>query len=157
MDDSDLTAYVGRVHGRSREVAERLTDAYLGWRPRSGEFTTGELVMHIANSRLMNLMRLGGLAHVYGGHAVPPGATTGDLLDALDSSAREVATRLAAIDLRRPVAIAPMGSGFGWQIVVGGLIEHEVHHRSQLCEYLSAAGIDPPALYGLHVEDLPRG
>jgi uncharacterized damage-inducible protein DinB len=31
-----------------------------------------------------------------------------------------------------------------------------VHHRSQLCEYLSGMGIEPPPLYGLHVEDLPR-
>jgi uncharacterized damage-inducible protein DinB len=43
-----------------------------------------------------------------------------------------------------------------YQIVVSGLIEHEVHHRSQLCEYLTAAGVSPPALYGLHEEDLPR-
>ena len=40
--------------------------------------------------------------------------------------------------------------------VLGGLAEHEIHHRSQLCEYLSGAGIEPPALYGLHAEELPR-
>jgi uncharacterized damage-inducible protein DinB len=44
-----------------------------------------------------------------------------------------------------------------WRILLNGLIEHEVHHRSQLCDYLSAAGVEPPALYGLHAEDLPRG
>jgi uncharacterized damage-inducible protein DinB len=157
MDDAELVAYVSRVHGRTREAAERLTDALVGWRLRPGEFTAGELVMHIANTRRMNLMRLGGLPHFYQGHAIAPETTTVDLLEALDSSAEDVATHLAEMDLDQPLAIAPMGSGFGWQVVLGGLVEHEVHHRSQLCDYLSAAGIDPPALYGLHVEDLPRG
>ena len=49
-----------------------------------------------------------------------------------------------------------MGEIEAWRRVMGGLIEHEVHHRSQLCEYLSANGIEPPPLYGLHAEDLPR-
>jgi uncharacterized damage-inducible protein DinB len=157
MDDADLVAYVSRVHGRTREAAERLTDALVNWRPRPGEFTAGELVMHIAGTRRMNLMRLEGQARVYRGHAVDPEATAADLLAALDSSAEAVVARLSDMDLTRPLAIAPMGSGFGWQVVLGGLIEHEVHHRSQLCDYLSEAGIAPPALYGLHVEDLPRG
>lgn len=156
MDDAGLIAYVERVHGRTREVAKQLPDRLVGWRPRPGEFSAGELVLHLVNTRRMNLMRLAGEPHLYAGHAVPFGARSADLLAALDSSAAEVAEHLAATDLAGPVAIAPMGSGFAWQIVLGGLIEHEVHHRSQLCDYLAAAGIEPPALYGLHVEDLPR-
>lgn len=156
MDSADLAAYVTRVHSRTREAAERLTDDLVDWRPRPGEFTAGELVLHIANTRRMNLMRMSGVARVYHGHAVARQTTAAGLLAELDASAHEVAARLEGMDLGRPIAIAPMGSGFGWQVVLGGLIEHEVHHRSQLCEYLSSAGIEPPALYGLHVEDLPR-
>lgn len=156
MDDSDLAAYVGRVHQRTREATERLPDHFINWRPKPEEFSAGEIVMHIANTRNMNLMRLQGREHFYYGHSVSPNATTLDLLAVLDSSAEHVSAQLADVDLRRPLAIAPMGSGFGWQVVLGGLIEHEVHHRSQLCDYLSTAGIVPPALYGLHVEDLPR-
>jgi uncharacterized damage-inducible protein DinB len=156
VNSSDLAAYVSRVHGRTREVAECLRRDLIGWRPRPGEFTAGELVLHIAGTRRMNLMRLAGERHIYLGHVVPPDATPAGLLSELDASAAEAAAALAGIDLARPLTIAPMGSGYGWQVVLGGLIEHEVHHRSQLCEYLSAAGIAPPALYGLHSEDLPR-
>ena len=156
MNDADLVAYVGRVHGRTYEAVARLTDALVAWRPRPGEFTAGELVLHIAGTRRMNLMRLSGVPHVYPGHDIPPGAGVADLLEALHASAQEVAARLAETELDQPFNLAPMGSGFGWQVVLGGLIEHEAHHRSQLCEYLSGAGIEPPALYGLHVEDLPR-
>jgi uncharacterized damage-inducible protein DinB len=156
MDTTDLAAYVVRVHGRTREAVERLRDDLVGWRPRPAEFTAGELVRHIANTRRMNVVRLSGAPHTYAGHDIPAGTTVAALLGEVDASAAEAAARLAEVDLMLPVNIAPMGSGFGWQIVLGGLIEHEVHHRSQLCEYLSGMGIEPPALYGLHVEDLPR-
>jgi len=156
MDSTDLTNYVARVHGRTREAVERLREELVGWRPRPSEFTAGELVLHIANTRRMNMVRLSGVPHTYAGHEVADGASVADLLAEVDASAAEVAARLAEVDLMLPVKIAPMGSGFGWQIVLGGLIEHEVHHRSQLCEYLSGMGIEPPALYGLHVEDFPR-
>lgn len=156
MESADLAAYVARVHGRTREAVERLRNEVVDWRPRPAEFTAGEVVRHIASTRRMNMVRLSGLPHTYAGHEAAPGTTVAALLAEMDASAAEVADRLARVDLMLPVIIAPMGSGFGWQIVLGGLIEHEVHHRSQLCEYLSAIGIEPPALYGLHVEDLPR-
>jgi len=156
VDSTDLADYVARVHARTREAVERLRDDLIGWHPRPGEFTAGEIVRHIASTRRMNLLRLQGQPRVYTGHDVRPGTTVADLLAEADASAAEVAARLAEVDLMLPVNIAPAGSGFGWQIVLGGLIEHEVHHRSQLCEYLSGMGIEPPALYGLHVEELPR-
>ena len=130
--------------------------ALLAWRPRAGEFTTAELVLHIANTRLMNLMRLQGLPHTYRGHQAPPETSIAGLLGELDHSSEATALVLESADLHRPQAVAPMGTGFGWQVVLGGLIEHEVHHRSQLCDYLSATAVVPPALFGLRTEDLPR-
>lgn len=155
MNSDDLAAYVARVHTRTREAVERLRDDRIGWRPRDGEFTAAELVRHIVSARRMNLMRFSGVPHTYSGHDVAPGGTVADLLAEIDASAAEAAARLAEVDLMLP-APAASNAAFGWQIVLGGLIEHEVHHRSQLCEYLSGMGIEPPALYGLHVEDIPR-
>jgi uncharacterized damage-inducible protein DinB len=34
------------------------------------------------------------------------------------------------------------------------MIEHEIHHRSQLAVYLSLLGVEPPQIYGLGVEDV---
>ena len=34
------------------------------------------------------------------------------------------------------------------------MVEHEIHHRSQLASYLSMVGEAPPQLYGLGVEDV---
>jgi uncharacterized damage-inducible protein DinB len=156
MHDSELVAYVERVNTRTREAAALLTPTQLGWRPRPGEFTAAELVTHIAAARRMNLARIMGRTAVYSGHEVPPGASPTNLLLLLYQTAAEIAAQLAAGDLSKTVTMLS-GSGPAWQLVVGGLIEHEVHHRSQLCEYLSGMGVEPPALYGLHAEDLPRG
>ena len=156
MNHDELIAYVGRVHGRTYEAAECVTDALVDWRPRPGDFSVGELVMHIANARLMNLGTLQGKGIHYKGHAVKPGTTRGDLLQLLLRSSKKTIAQLTAIDLEEPVESLTAPALPGWNRVLGGLVEHEIHHRSQLCEYLSAAGIEPPALYGLHAEDLPR-
>ena len=34
------------------------------------------------------------------------------------------------------------------------MVEHEIHHRSQLAVYLSLMGEQPPHIFGLGVEDL---
>jgi uncharacterized damage-inducible protein DinB len=156
MDSTDLIAYIGRVHGRTYEAAERITDGLVDWRPREGEFTMGELVTHIANARLMNLGALQGAGIHYKGHATKPGTTRADLLRLLLRTSKKTIANLTDIDLEAPVESLTAASLPGWNRVLGGLAEHEIHHRSQLCDYLSAAGIEPPPLYGLHAEDLPR-
>jgi uncharacterized damage-inducible protein DinB len=34
------------------------------------------------------------------------------------------------------------------------MVEHEVHHRSQLASYLGLMGFEPPQLYGLQVDEV---
>lgn len=158
MEDPELVEYIERVHLRTREAVERLSDALVDWRPRPGDFTAGELVAHIAGSRLMNARSIAGEPLRYPGHDLAPGTTVEGLLTLMDRTSAEALALLAACDLWREIESRTSDTGkmFAWQRVLGGLSEHEVHHRSQLCEYLSTAGIAPPPLYGLHVEDLPR-
>jgi uncharacterized damage-inducible protein DinB len=151
-----LIGYVERVHERTYEAAAIIDDEMVGWRPRTGEWTFGEAVTHIANSRLMNLGTIAGRGARYAGHEPPPRATAQVLRRQLEDSSKRTLEGLRAIDLGAEVRTI-RGQGVpAFQIVVSGLIEHEVHHRSQLCDYLAAAGLAPPPLYGLHEEDLPR-
>src|SRR5688572_17498345 len=103
MDSTDLIAYIGRVHGRTYEAAERITDELVDWRPRPGEVTVGELVTHIANARLMNLGNLQGKGLHYKGHAVQPGTTRADLLRLLLRTSKKTIANLTDIDLEREV------------------------------------------------------
>jgi uncharacterized damage-inducible protein DinB len=151
-----LITYVTNVHARTYEAVERIGDEHVDWRPAPGEFTMGELVTHIANCRLMNLGGVQTGALHYKGHRVKEGTTALDLRRLTLRTGKKTIAGLVDADLE---VIIPntIGEPFpAWRRVIGGLIEHEVHHRSQLFSYLTAAGLEPPALYGLHAEDLPR-
>ena len=155
MNQDDLIGCVGRVHGRTYEAAQLLTNDLLRWRPRPGEFTAGELALHIANTRLMTAGVIHGDGLHYAGSAVAAGRDRSWLLQTLLRSSKKTIARLVASDFDSPVTNAHGDKVPIWSMVLGGLIEHEAHHRSQLCEYLGMSGITPPPLYGLHAEELP--
>jgi uncharacterized damage-inducible protein DinB len=156
IEKEDLIRYVTNVQARTYEAVERLEDSHLDWRPAAGEFTAAELVTHIANSRLMNLggVQTGELH--YKGHHVKPETTAAGLRRLALRTSKKVVAGLVDADLERNIP-QTIGEPFpAWRRVVGGLIEHETHHRSQLCEYLRQLGVEPPPLFGLHVEQLPK-
>ena len=155
IEKVDLIKYVTNVQARTYEAVERLRDEDLDWRPAPGEFTTAELVTHIANSRLMNLGGIQTGELHYKGHAVKEPTALALRRLALRTG-KKVVAGLVDADLERMIP-QTNGEPFpAWRRLIGGLIEHETHHRSQLCEYLRQLGLEPPPLFGLHVEDLPR-
>ena len=40
-----------------------------------------------------------------------------------------------------------------WRLLMA-MVEHEVHHRSQLASYLMMMGVEPPQIYSLGVEEV---
>jgi uncharacterized damage-inducible protein DinB len=155
FEADDLIAWIGGVHARTYEAVELLGDAHLAWRPRAGELSAGEVVLHIANSRLMNLQTLKGERQRYKGHSLKPGTTAPDLRQAILRSSKKTIAGLVGPDFDTEVRGVSGDPVSAWRIVLAGLIEHEVHHRSALCDYLGAMGIAPPPLFGLHAESLP--
>ncbi len=104
----------------------------------------------------MNAATILGKPARYDGHELPPCAGANFVRRLAEHSSATVLRELAGADLERQLETLSGGSVPAWQVVLGGLIEHEVHHRSQLCEYLGMNGIAPPALHGVYAEDLPR-
>src|SRR2546430_736068 len=45
------------------------------------------------------------------------------------------------------------GTVRGWRFLMA-MVEHEVHHRSQLDAWLAGGGVEPPQLYGYRMEDV---
>ena len=104
-------------------------------------------------------MNLGGIQtgeiH-YRGHVVRPGTDALALRRLILRTGKKVIAGLVDADLEKYIP-QTIGEPFpAWRRVMGGLIEHETHHRSQLCEYLRQLGLEPPPLFGLHAEQLPR-
>lgn len=156
IEKEDLVRYVTGVQARTYEAVERLRDEDVDWRPAAGEFTTGELVTHIANSRVMNLGGIQTGELHYRGHRVRPGTTALALRRMMLRTGKKVVAGLVTAGLERHIP-QTFGEPFpAWRRVLGGLVEHETHHRAQLCEYLRQMGLEPPPLFGLHVERLPK-
>lgn len=152
----DLINYVGNVHARTFEAVERFADAHVHWRPAPGEFSVTELVTHIASARLMNLGAIQTGVTRYPGHGVKPGVTAASLRRLVLRTGKKTIAGLVDADLERIIPNLAGPAFPAWRRVLGGLIEHETHHRSQLCSYLAMLQLEPPPLFGLHVEDLPR-
>ncbi len=57
----------------------------------------------------------------------------------------------AALAEPRPTLDGPPARA--WRLLMA-MVEHEIHHCSQLAVYLALMGLDPPQIYGLGVEDV---
>ena len=152
---SDFIRYFEGVRRRTWVAVDRVTPALLEWRPRPDEFTCGDIVRHLAGAERFFVTKVvedrwttdldpgppldldktrAGLADV---HA----AAMGRLADVPDAR------------LQEPLADLDGGRVRAWRFLMA-MVEHEVHHRSQLDAYLAEAGAEPPQLYGYRMEDV---
>ncbi len=151
-----FSEYWQRVHQRTRAMVATIPPDRLDWRPVVGELSCADIARHIASARRMNIVSATLGSGPYPGHDERFGATLDNLLHYLDATNAEISNRLAGLrdeDLAAPRLSNQSGPYPAWNILLA-MIEHEVHHRSQLAVYLTLMGIQPPPLYGLHVEDL---
>lgn len=154
----DISEWFERVYERTLEVAQAVPAQLVEWRPTDSDFTCADVVRHIASTEVMNMARLhSGELHYFGHNPEKYGKTKDEIIAALQQTHAEAQNLLRTAGdsgLQNPIP-TNQGKIPGWRVVVG-MLEHEVHHRSQLCSYLSQMGLQPPPLYGLYVEELPQ-
>lgn len=155
-DPAAFSDYFERVYQRTFEVAQAVPLDRINWASAPGELTCGELIRHLGAAELMNVRGVATGVLRYDGHAAAPDAGHADALAYLARCHVEAQALVQAMPAERLQLNIP---GM-WQDVPGwrrlmGMIEHEIHHRSQLCSYLTQLGIAPPALFDIYVEDLP--
>lgn len=152
---ADFIRYFEGVRRRTWTVVDRLTPALAAWRPRPDEFNGGAIVRHLAGAERFFVTR------------VVDDRWTDDLepgpeLDLpatralLERAHREEMARLATVpDVRLEATITDLEGHptRAWRFLMA-MVEHEVHHRSQLDCWLAAAGAEPPQLYGYRMEDV---
>ncbi len=158
-DLASYLSYLQRIRERTLAAIDAIPSDRFGWTPRAGEYTIGDLVRHIASAEQMNVTAaLGGGWH-YGGHSAEDWGAT--LTDARAKLARvhdeSVARLTAAGDAVLFAKVSDLAGNpiSAWRILMV-LIEHEIHHRSQLDCYLMLLGLGPPQLFGVKMESLPR-
>ena len=117
----------------------------------------GEIVRHMAGTRMY-------FARAYRGEGWiadwPPPINTEDRstwLPALEASAAEFRRRVEGTPdewlARRVPLIDGEGTISGWRVLMM-MVEHEVHHRSQIDTYAGLNGWEPPHIYGRSAEQV---
>ena len=151
-DVATFVAYFDRVYARTLEVAQACPAERYAWAPRPGELTTAEVIRHIASTEVMHVHRVATGSFAYPGHSDHLGPPVAYLVQCHDQARHLL---LAMPPARLDALVEAFGGRIaGWRLLLG-MIEHEVHHRSQLCSYLAALGLVPPPLFGLSLEQLP--
>lgn len=149
--------YFRGVRRRTIAAAQTLPPGAMDWAPRPGEFTAGDLLRHLAEAQRMYLRAYQGEGWHYAGHDRSLAPDKAAAVGLLEERQREFDAALRATDpqhlntSRGDLAGRPLS---GWRILMM-LVEHEVHHRSQLTGYLTALGVQPPHIFGVGVEELP--
>ncbi len=156
---ADFLRYFEGVHRRTVRDIDALPPDAGAWTPSAGEaeaaWGIAELVAHIARSRsfFLGAYRAEGWIMPPGGD--PPDPTT--WLALLEESAAALAAGLETTPdgwlQRRVPLIEGDGSLAGWRVLMM-LVEHEVHHRSQIDTYAGLNGWSPPDIFGLSAEDI---
>jgi uncharacterized damage-inducible protein DinB len=153
---SGFISYFEGIRRRTIQFIQTVPPDRIAWAPQPGEMSCGDLVRHLAAGEQMFVGAVVRGRWLY----TPPDPTSPDTLEAALADLH--ATHAAALEqLRalpdstllepRPTLNGPPTKA--WRLLMA-MVEHEIHHRSQIAMYLSLMGVPPPHIYGLGVEDV---
>jgi uncharacterized damage-inducible protein DinB len=149
--------YWDSLRKRTRRVVTYIPPERLEWTHRSGAFTLGDLVRHLATiERYMYAETVAGRPSRYAGC----GRELADGYDAvlayfdrLDAESRAIIGGLSDADLQRKCR-TPAGSEITTWKWLRAMCEHEVHHRGQIYLMLGLLDVATPPLFGLTSEEV---
>ena len=152
---ADFIHYFASVRRRTIHFIEAVPAGLLDWKPAEGELSVTELIRHITAAEIMFVTAVVEQRLYYQGHT-PTDQSLAELVAELNAHHQHMMTMLATMpdavlnEHRINLEGAPIRV---WRWLLA-MIEHEIHHRSQLAMYLTLNGITPPHIYGLGVEDV---
>ena len=153
---SDLDSflrYFRSVNRRAMRDVTALPPEADGWTPSGGEgenaWSINKLIGHMCGSRLYfaSAYRLEGWIS-----PEPPDVSRAELwapaLDASFDRFCELVGEVGSDGLARqvPMIDTPDGSLTGWRVLMM-MLEHDIHHRSQIDTYAGLNGWEPPDIY----------
>lgn len=157
QDVARFIAYFESIRRRTMTYIRTIPEDHLDWAPKAAEFTCSDLVGHIAAAEQMYVgVVMEGHWH-YPGHTRVPHTTLKTLIAEIEDRHTQAMQRLqqlpdSALMQTRPTLVE--GSSIKvWRWLMA-MVEHEIHHRSQLAVYLTLMGVTPPHIYGMGVEEV---
>jgi uncharacterized damage-inducible protein DinB len=146
---SDLREHLERYRGVTLQALEWTPVEKLDWRPMGGRRSFAEHFVHIARTESYHARGLmGGDWDFDRWYRAPaPPSTHEGIRAVLDGTRAYTLDRLDALDPGRldgPVVVPDVPVSWTLRAWLWYLVEHEVHHKSQIAFYLRMNGIVPP-------------
>ena len=147
--------YFEGVRRRTVAAVDRVTPALAGFRPKPGEWTCAQIVQHLVGSERFFVTKVVEDRFTTDLDLVPSEAWPATRARLDEWHGVEMARLRAVPDarLREKVSDLEGGTVSAWRFLMA-MVEHEIHHRSQLDAWLALAGTEPPQIYGYRMEDV---
>ena len=149
--------YYEKVRERTIRVARCIPPERIDWSYKSGKFTFGDLLRHLAAiERYMYAENVRRRPSRYPGHGRELADGYEPVLEFVERMHREsveIFRSLTADDLRQR-CVTPGGASLPVWKWLRAMVEHEIHHRGQLYLYLSLLDVPAPPIYGLTSEEV---
>lgn len=155
-DIEEYVKYLDGIHKRTMQNMKAIPDELLDWKHSKNKFSIGDLLRHIASSRLMFLGIFEHGSWTYTGHDTNNGASLEDISNYLESCQTKLTERLLKIGndvVSKKVLTLHGHEVSAWRILMS-IPEHEIHHRGQISAYLQMNNIEPPQIFGLKIEQV---
>jgi len=160
-DIDSYLRYFDAVHRRSVRDIGMLPATAEGWRPATGEgenaWDIGQLVAHMAASRLYFASAYRDEGWIFERWPLDTSKRE-SWLPSLERSAEEFKQRLARTPntwLQRRIELidTPGATVSGWRLLLM-MVEHDVHHRSQIDTYAGINGWPVPDIFERKAEEV---
>ena len=152
--------YFEGVRRRTGDFFGVIPAERVDWAPKAREYSCGDIVRHVAATEAMFVGAAVGGGWHYPGHDRDLAPTLAAALDRLEAVHAQSTAQLrgladGALGESRPPLEPGARPVRAWRLLLA-MVEHEVHHRSQLASYLTWMGLEAPDIFGLGVEDVER-
>ena len=151
--------YYGSIRRRTRRVISAIPPDKIEWRPRPDAFSFGDQIRHLAAiERYMFVENAMKRPSSYPGCGKELADGYDHVLRYLDDMHEESVRILQTLTPEQLLenCITPGDTKLAIWKWLRAMIEHEIHHRSQIYVYLGLLGVPVPQLYGLTSEEVQK-
>jgi len=149
--------YYEKVRQRTLRVIACIPPDKYDWRYAEGKFSFADIIRHLAAiERYMWAENAQLRPSRYSGHGRELADGPENVLayfTRLHQESMEIFGRLSTEDLQKK-CVTPGGASITVWKWLRAMVEHEVHHRSQIYVYLGMLGVKTPPIYGLSSEEV---
>lgn len=145
----DLTEHYERYRAVTLEHLERFNDEQLAWRPRPNAFSCGQQFLHLIQTEDFYMHGLFEQDWAIERLRFPAAVPAKPELKAQFETARTYTrSRFSTLTLDQLSTLVPpiMNSPIHWSLRswLWYVLEHEMHHKAQIAEYMRAQLMTPP-------------